>query len=102
MLYITKGQVVHGAGHMHTQTDTQTKKLIDSSWSRTLQGVKTQSLLASGEIIKEKSHIRETKHLSTDAESSTDTTIGWTKNTKKPEFLKNRKKSCKTLKLKNV
>ena len=32
-----------------------------------------------------KSHIRETKHLSTDADSSTDTTVGRTKNTQKPK-----------------
>ena len=36
-----------------------------------------------------KSRIRETKHLSNDADSSTDTTVGWTKNTPKPDFLKN-------------
>ena len=30
-----------------------------------------------------KSHIRETKHLSTDADSSTDAIGGWTKNTPK-------------------
>ena len=35
-----------------------------------------------------KSRIRETKHLSTDADISTDTTVGWTKNTQKPKFLK--------------
>ena len=34
----------------------------------------------------QKSRIRDTKHLSTDAESSTDTTVGWTKNTQKPIF----------------
>ena len=33
-----------------------------------------------------KSRIRETKHLSTDADSSTDTTVGWIKNTQKPNF----------------
>ena len=33
-----------------------------------------------------KSRIRETKHLSTDADSSTDAIGGWTKNTPKPEF----------------
>ena len=54
-LYITKGQVVHGAWHMHTQTDTQTDKLIESGWSKTLQGVKTQSEGGEG-IIKEKSY----------------------------------------------
>ena len=34
----------------------------------------------------EKSCIRETKYLSTDADSSTDTTVGWTKNTPKPKI----------------
>ena len=34
----------------------------------------------------EKSRIRETKHLSTDADSSTNTTVGWTNNTQKTEF----------------
>ena len=33
-----------------------------------------------------KSNIRETKHLSTDADSSTHTTEGWTKNTQKNNF----------------
>ena len=49
-----------------------------------------------------KSRIRETKHLSTDADSSTDTAVGWTKNTQKPKFFEKRKKSSKTQKLKNV
>ena len=43
----------------------------------------------------EKSRIRETKHLSTDADSSTNAIGGWTKNTQKPDFLKNGKKSPK-------
>ena len=34
-----------------------------------------------------KSCIRETKHLSTDADNTTDTTVGWTKNTLKPKCL---------------
>ena len=33
-----------------------------------------------------KSRIRETKHLSTDADSSTDTIVGWTKKTPKADF----------------
>ena len=53
-------------------------------------------------ILTTKSRIRETKHLSTDADSSTDTTVGWTKNTQKHEFIVKRKKSFKTEKLKNV
>ena len=35
-----------------------------------------------------KSRIRETKHLLTDADSSTDTPVGWTKNTQKQDFFK--------------
>ena len=50
----------------------------------------------------EKSRIRETKHLSTDADSSTDTTVGWTKNSRKPKFFEKRKKSSKTQKLKTA
>ena len=50
----------------------------------------------------EKSRIRETKHLSTDADSSTDAIGGWTKNTPKPDLKKKRIKSSKTQKLKNV
>ena len=38
-----------------------------------------------------KARIRETKHLSTDANSSTNTRVGWTKNTPKRDFLKNKK-----------
>ena len=54
------------------------------------------------EAILKKSRIRETKHLSTDADSSTDTTVGWTNNSRKPKFFEKRKKSSKTQKLKNV
>ena len=49
-----------------------------------------------------KKRMRETKNLSTNADSSTDTTVGWTKNTQKPNFFEKRKKSSKTEKLKNV
>ena len=47
-----------------------------------------------------KSRIRETKHLSTDADSSTNAIGGWTKNTKNQIFLKNGKvtKNAKTQK----
>ena len=37
-------------------------------------------------VFLKKSRIRETKHLSTGADSITDTTVGWTKNTPKPDF----------------
>ena len=49
-----------------------------------------------------KSRIWETKHLSTDADSSTDTTVGCTKNSQKPNFFEKRKKSSQTQELKNV
>ena len=49
-----------------------------------------------------KSRIRETEHLSTDAESSTDAKGGWTKNTQKTDFFEKQKESPKTQKLKNV
>ena len=52
--------------------------------------------------LKKKSRTRETKHLLTDTDSSTNTTVGWTKNTKTPKFVEKRKKSSKTQKLKNV
>ena len=48
-----------------------------------------------------KSRIRETKHLSTDADSSTDTTVGWTKNTQKPNFFENGKNHPKRKNSKN-
>ena len=38
-----------------------------------------------------KSRIRETKHVSTEADSSTDDIEGWTKNTPKPNFFLNGK-----------
>ena len=46
-------------------------------------------------INREKSRIRETKHLSTDADSSTDAIGGWTKNTPKPNFFENGKNHAK-------
>ena len=46
------------------------------------------------------SRIRETKHLSTDADSITDAIGGWTKNTAKPDIFENQKKSSKLQKLK--
>ena len=49
-----------------------------------------------------KSRIRETKHLSTDADSSIDAIGGWTKNNPKPDFFEKRKKSSKMQKLKNL
>ena len=44
-----------------------------------------------GGFQQKKSRIRETKHLSTDAENNTDTIVGWTKNTPNPDFFEKRK-----------
>ena len=52
-------------------------------------------------MIKKNSGIRETKHLSTDADSSINTTEGWTKNTKKKKKIL-LKKSSKTLNAKHM
>ena len=41
--------------------------------------------------ILKKSRIRETKHLSTNADSSTNAIGGWTKNTQKPNFFEKQK-----------
>ena len=53
-------------------------------------------------FVKENPAIRETKHHSTDADSSTDAIGGWTKNTQKPDFFQKQKKLPKMQKLKNV
>ena len=53
-------------------------------------------MLKSAKLIK-KFRIWETKNLSTDADSSTDTTVGWTKNTQKPKFFEKQKKSSRGL-----
>ena len=49
-----------------------------------------------------KSRIWETRHLSTDVDSSTGVIGGWTKNTSKPDFFEKRKKISKTQNLKNI
>ena len=51
---------------------------------------------------KKKSRIWETKHLLTNADNINDTTVGWTKNTQKPEIFEILKKSFKPKKFKNV
>ena len=63
---------------------------------------KSLNCLVVGQTLVENSCLRETKHISTNADSSTNTTVGWTKNTKKTIFFEKRKKSSKTQKLKNV
>ena len=72
-------------------------------WWRTERYVESKHILEDKQLSgKQKSLIRETKHLSTDADSSTDTIVWWTKNTPKPNFFEKRKKSPITQKLKNV
>jgi hypothetical protein len=56
-----------------------------------IQNAKTQKCLDI-HLQKEKSRIQETKHLPTDADSSTDAIGGWTKNTPKPNLKKKKKK----------
>ena len=48
--------------------------------------------LNDGQKLPLKSRIQETKHLSTDADSSTEAIGRWTKNTSKPDFFEKRKK----------
>ena len=52
-------------------------------------------------LLVKKSRIRETKHLLTDVNSSTDNTVGCKWNIQKPDFFKKQQKSSKTQKLKN-
>ena len=51
---------------------------------------------------KEKPLIRETKHLFTFADSSTDTTVGWTENSQNPKFIEKRKKIIQNEKTQKV
>ena len=80
-------------------------KCIETGWNESIQVKKTVEIVcvivcvgmaetqfASDLDTLKKSRIQETKHLSTDADSSTDTTVGWTKNTKKPKTILKRKK----------
>ena len=48
-----------------------------------------------------KSRIRETKHLSTNTDTSTDAIGGWTKNTQKSDLFDQRKKITKNAKTQN-
>ena len=48
--------------------------------------------------MRKKSRIRETKNLLTDVDSSTNTTVGWTKNTQKPTFFEKQKKPIQNAK----
>ena len=62
---------------------------------------KCNYITASGHNVNHKSRTRETNHLSTDADSSTDAIGGWTKNTPKPDFFEKLKKKhpkCKNSK----
>ena len=73
---------LNGTSKVNTHTDTQTHRHTDIWPFRLIES------------------IRETLNLLTDADSSTDTTVGWTKNTQKPNFFEKQKKSSKSQKLK--
>ena len=62
-------------------------RLIDKNKGRSWKVVKKRSI----KQLRKKSPIRETKHLSNDADSSTDTRVGWTKDTTKPNLILNGK-----------
>ena len=68
-----------------TKEQRNKKTKSSSNWVRHNQ-VSLSSFNPAIILIIKKSRIRETKHLSTDADSSTDTTVEWTKNTQKPDF----------------
>ena len=52
--------------------------------------------------VNKKSLVWETKHLLTNADSSTDTTVGWTKNTQKPNFFEKQKKTIQKAKAQSL
>ena len=89
-----------GRGQTDTQTDTRTSRLLEriGPVGRFVENMFSPKKTC----FYKKSRIRETKHLSTDTDSSTDTTVRLTKNSRKPNFFEKRKKSSKTQKLKKV
>ena len=76
---------------IHTASFWARKENIDQIYSKILCENKTKY----SKEKEKKSRIRETLNFSTDADSSTDTTEGWTKNTQKPKKIKNRKNNPK-------
>ena len=78
--------------------------MINNEFTICKTDVELNTILEAPDIIddKKKYRIWETKLLSTDADSSTDTTVGWTKNTQKPIFFEKTEKiiqNAKTQKL---
>ena len=69
-------------------------KWLKNGWTG-LTGGQSKTFIPFRKWNKKKSRIRETKHLSTDADSSTNTTVGWIKNTQKPDFFLNGKNHLK-------
>ena len=57
--------------------------------------LKTVRLRSFKQLFKKKIRIRETSNLLTDADSSTDNTVKWTKNTQKPKKIKSEKNNPK-------
>ena len=76
------------------------KKTKKNRRSKTMSG--KALLITDPNPTRKKFSIWETKHLSTDADCSTDTTVGWTKNTQKPVYFENRKNHPKCKKIKNI
>ena len=72
----------------------QPKKIIKPLHKKSMQPLRKKIL----QPLHKKSRIQDTKHLSTDADSSTDAIGGWTKNTQKPIFFEKRKKIIKNAK----
>ena len=96
--FITFKKIAWGGDRIGT--DEQTSRLLDQRGPRagSMEMLHTQeSLCPQNTTItvlwtrRKKFRIRETKHLLTDADSSTDTTVGWTKNTQTQFFWKTEK-----------
>ena len=88
-------------GHMVRPSFLQVEAFISLLHSRTLPQLASSIGCVYLTNIPQKSRIRVTKHLSTVADSSTNTTVGWTKSSRKPNFFEKRKKS-KTQNLKKA
>jgi hypothetical protein len=105
--HFTKGENLPIGGVVSGRVCACSLRIAQQAWLKFVTehmmfGCKFNLMPQLGISFSEKSRIRETKHLSTDADSSTDTKVWWTKNTPKPDFFEKRKKSPKTQKLKNV
>ena len=69
-------------GHFKEETHWLEVSLTNKIYT---DGTDRQHIHKHCQIPSKKYRIRETSNLSTDADSSTNTTVGWTKNTQKPK-----------------